>query len=164
VLVDDVERLLEYVPIGPRFSNQVLQTLMVCIKRVPPSEGRKIMVIATTSNLRVLQDMDMKTSFKVIARVPLVETADAVRRVFEAMQVKAEGSDLDRMIKDCTVPIGIKQLIEVIEMARGAKVEGSGSPLPMSYARFMECLQVKGLTRRDKDNSLDVKDEFFRKS
>ncbi|XP_016059413.1 PREDICTED: vesicle-fusing ATPase isoform X4 [Miniopterus natalensis] len=36
VVVDDIERLLDYVPIGPRFSNLVLQALLVLLKKAPP--------------------------------------------------------------------------------------------------------------------------------
>lgn len=36
VVVDDIERLLDYVPIGPRFSNLVLQALLVLLKKPPP--------------------------------------------------------------------------------------------------------------------------------
>ena len=32
IILDDLERLLEYVPIGPRFSNTMLQTLQVCVR------------------------------------------------------------------------------------------------------------------------------------
>ena len=48
VVLDDVERLVEYVAIGPRFSNIVLQALLVLVKRQPPP-GRRILVIATSS-------------------------------------------------------------------------------------------------------------------
>lgn len=34
-MLDDLERLLEYVRIGPRFSNLVLQTLLTCVKKQP---------------------------------------------------------------------------------------------------------------------------------
>jgi hypothetical protein len=75
----------EYVPIGPRFSNSVLQTLLVLLKKVPPQQevwllcilplfppassnrffalqgkSRKLMVIATTSNPKILEDMQMQ--------------------------------------------------------------------------------------------------------
>lgn len=43
-MLDDVERLLEYVAIGPRFSNAVLQTLLVLVKKQPPA-GRKLFVV-----------------------------------------------------------------------------------------------------------------------
>jgi vesicle-fusing ATPase len=36
IVVDNIERILEYVPIGPRFSNGVLQTLLVLLKKNPP--------------------------------------------------------------------------------------------------------------------------------
>ena len=40
IILDDIERLLEYVSIGPRFSNSILQTLLVLVKRVPPEVGK----------------------------------------------------------------------------------------------------------------------------
>ena len=36
IVLDDVERLLEYVPIGPRFSNAILQVLLILLKKQPP--------------------------------------------------------------------------------------------------------------------------------
>ena len=54
IVLDDIERLLEYVAIGPRFSNLVLQTLLVLLKRQPPP-GRKLFVAGTTSLGLVMQ-------------------------------------------------------------------------------------------------------------
>lgn len=42
VVVDDIERLLDYVPIGPRFSNLVLQALLVLLKKPPPKVGQRL--------------------------------------------------------------------------------------------------------------------------
>ncbi len=58
IILDDIERLLEYVAIGPRFSNVVLQTLLVLIKRMPPF-GRKLLVIGTTSQGDVSESMGL---------------------------------------------------------------------------------------------------------
>ncbi len=44
VVIDDIERLIDYVAIGPRFSNSILQTLAVYL-RMPPPKGRKLLVI-----------------------------------------------------------------------------------------------------------------------
>jgi vesicle-fusing ATPase len=49
VLVDCVERILDWVPIGPRFSNSVLQTLLVLFKKAPP-KGNKLLILCTTTN------------------------------------------------------------------------------------------------------------------
>ncbi|CAG0913410.1 unnamed protein product [Notodromas monacha] len=48
VIVDNVERLLDYGPIGPRYSNIMLQALLVLLKQQPP-KGRKLLVICTSS-------------------------------------------------------------------------------------------------------------------
>jgi hypothetical protein len=45
IFIDDLE--LDYVSIGPRFSNTVLQTLLVLLKKLPPDEGRRLLVIGT---------------------------------------------------------------------------------------------------------------------
>ena len=54
IVLDDIERLLEYVAIGPRFSNAVLQTLLVLLKKAPPA-GRKLFVVGTTGLGLVMQ-------------------------------------------------------------------------------------------------------------
>eukprot|EP00163_Fabomonas_tropica_P023764 TRINITY_DN411_c0_g1_i1.p1 TRINITY_DN411_c0_g1~~TRINITY_DN411_c0_g1_i1.p1 ORF type:complete len:330 (+),score=75.30 TRINITY_DN411_c0_g1_i1:133-1122(+) len=60
IVLDDIERLIEYIRAGPRFSNTVLQALMVLIKK-PPPVGRKLLILATTSNRRML-DEDLGTN------------------------------------------------------------------------------------------------------
>jgi vesicle-fusing ATPase len=54
IILDNIERLIEYVHVGPRFSNLVLQTLLVYIKKLPPTKDRKIMIIGTTSKAHTL--------------------------------------------------------------------------------------------------------------
>ena len=48
ILVDNIERLLDYGAIGPRYSNLTLQALLVLLNKQPP-KGRKLLVICTTS-------------------------------------------------------------------------------------------------------------------
>ena len=36
IVVDDIERLLDYAPIGQKYSNTILQTLLVFLKKLPP--------------------------------------------------------------------------------------------------------------------------------
>jgi vesicle-fusing ATPase len=49
LILDDIERLIEFIHFGPRFSNTILQALMVSIKKSPPDTNRKLMIIGTTS-------------------------------------------------------------------------------------------------------------------
>merc|ERR1711936_524499 len=62
VVVDNIERLLDYGPIGPRYSNLTLQALLVLLKKSPP-KGRRLLVICTTSRKEVLEQMEMLTTF-----------------------------------------------------------------------------------------------------
>lgn len=48
IVVDNIERLLDYGPIGPRYSNLTLQALLVLLKKEPPA-GRKLLVLCTSS-------------------------------------------------------------------------------------------------------------------
>jgi len=54
IVLDDIERLIEFIHIGPRFSNAVLQALLVLIKKRPPNPERKLMIIGTTSMKSIL--------------------------------------------------------------------------------------------------------------
>lgn len=54
VVVDDIERLLDYVPIGPRFSNLVLQALLVLLKKAPPKvRGRRFLLFRCDVSLEM---------------------------------------------------------------------------------------------------------------
>ena len=70
VVLDDLERLLEYVPIGPRFSNEALQTLLVLLAKVPPN-GRRLLVIATTSKPDIIADVGLTPIFQTKMTVPV---------------------------------------------------------------------------------------------
>src|SRR5205807_10410793 len=71
VIVDNVERILEFVPIGPRFSNPILQTLLVLLRKQPP-QGRRLLIIATTTERSVLAQMDLLNAFDADIAVPNV--------------------------------------------------------------------------------------------
>merc|ERR1712045_519652 len=68
ILVDNVERLLDYGPIGPRYSNLTLQSILVLLKKNPP-KGKRLLVICTTSRREVLQQMEMLSAFTAVLHV-----------------------------------------------------------------------------------------------
>merc|ERR1719420_684755 len=67
VVLDEIERLLEYVPIGPRFSNVCLQALLVLLKRKPPP-GHKLFVLGTTSSTDVMSCMGLEAAVNLLDR------------------------------------------------------------------------------------------------
>ncbi|XP_068119504.1 vesicle-fusing ATPase isoform X2 [Hyperolius riggenbachi] len=118
VVVDDIERLLDYVPIGPRFSNLVLQALLVLLKKAPP-QGRKLLIIGTTSRKDVLQEMEMLDAFSTTVRVPNICLGE---QLMEALELLGSFKDNERSIiaqhvKGKKVHIGIKKLLMLIEMS-----------------------------------------------
>nr|XP_023670089.1 vesicle-fusing ATPase isoform X2 [Paramormyrops kingsleyae] len=118
VVVDDIERLLDYVPIGPRFSNLVLQALLVLLKK-PPPRGRKLLIIGTTSRKDVLQEMEMLDAFSTTIPVPNISTGE---QLVEALELLGSFKDKERAmiakeVKGKSIWIGIKKLLMLIEMS-----------------------------------------------
>lgn len=117
IILDDIERLLEYVNIGPRFSNLILQTLLVLLKRIPP-KGRKLLIIGTTGAADVLNDMGMIDVFNVNLHVPELKSAD-IRKVLVSLDVFS-AHDLDNAVT-ALHQLSIKKLLMVVEMAAQGK-------------------------------------------
>ncbi|XP_072926811.1 vesicle-fusing ATPase [Hemitrygon akajei] len=118
VVVDDIERLLDYVPIGPRFSNLVLQALLVLLKKSSP-HGRKLLIIGTTSRKDVLQEMEMMDVFSTTIHIPNISTGE---QLMEALELLGRFDDRERTritqhVKGKPVWIGIKKLMMIIEMS-----------------------------------------------
>lgn len=82
IVVDNLERLLDYGPIGPRYSNLTLQALLVLLKKQPP-KGRKLLILCTSSRRQVLEDMEMLSAFTTILHVPNLSKPEHVIAVLE---------------------------------------------------------------------------------
>ncbi|KAL2078118.1 hypothetical protein ACEWY4_025803 [Coilia grayii] len=118
VVVDDIERLLDYVPIGPRFSNLVLQALLVLLKKPPPN-GRKLLIIGTTSRKDVLQEMEMLDAFSTKIHVPNISRGEHLVEALEMLGSfqEKERAVIAKEVKGKSVWIGIKKLLMLIEMS-----------------------------------------------
>lgn len=82
IVVDNIERLLDYGPIGPRYSNLTLQALLVLLKKQPP-KGRKLLILCTSSRRQVLEDMEMLSAFTSVLHVPNLSSPQHVMAVLE---------------------------------------------------------------------------------
>ncbi|KAG0566788.1 hypothetical protein KC19_7G089800 [Ceratodon purpureus] len=116
IILDDIERLIEYVPIGPRrFSNLILQTLLVLVKRNPP-KGKKLLVIGTTSCERaIVEDMGFLKAFNVHFEVPTLKPTDMVEVLKQ--QNFFYSWDIDNAVEALGSEIPIKRLLKLMEMA-----------------------------------------------
>ncbi len=119
IILDDIERLLEYVPIGPRFSNSVLQTILVLLKK-PPPEGRRLFVMGTTSNGMVMEDMDVTSTFNVQIHVPQLDRSE-MKRVLVHQRAFASEAETDVAVQELPDHTSIKRLLLLLDLARQAQ-------------------------------------------
>lgn len=117
VVVDNIERLIDYGPIGPRYANMTLQALLVLLKKMPP-KGRKLLVIATTSRKQVLDDLEMIPAFTDVLHVPNLSRPEHVSAVARASGViPAAGlKQLESQLSGRTANIGVKKLLGLLDM------------------------------------------------
>lgn len=50
IVIDNIERLIEFVHAGPDFNNHVVQTLMTLIQKIPPNPDCRLLIVGTSSN------------------------------------------------------------------------------------------------------------------
>ncbi|KAL1464946.1 hypothetical protein WDU94_004546 [Cyamophila willieti] len=121
ILVDNIERLLDYGSIGPRYSNLTLQALLVLLKKEPP-RGKKLMVLCTSSRRQVLEDMEMLSAFTAVLHLPNLSTPEHLLNVIEESDVfsKKHVQEIARHLHQnkARVFVGIKKLLAFIDMAR----------------------------------------------
>lgn len=119
ILVDSIERLLDYGAIGPRYSNLVLQALLVLLKKEPP-KGRKLLVLCTSSRRQVLEEMEMLSAFTAVLHVPNLSLPEHLMAVLEETECfrREELTKIARKTEGRRVWIGIKKLLAYIDLAR----------------------------------------------
>lgn len=131
IVVDNIERLLEWVPIGPNFSNAVLQALLVLLARRPP-KGRRLLILATTSIRPMLVETQLQEVFDAELRVPPISTLESLDIVLREVQLFPTDEQRRRAMAQIEeagfgkntgqygtrLDVGIKKLLSMVEMAR----------------------------------------------
>jgi len=119
IVVDDIERFIEYSPLGPRYSNTVLQTLLVLFKTHPP-KNRRLMVMGTTSNEPLLEALGFIDCCDSVLSVPSVKSGSEVVTVLQQIQGFGK-ADLELIRREWQGSIEIKKLVTLAEMALASK-------------------------------------------
>lgn len=145
IFIDDIERIIEYTPVGCRFSNSVLQTLLILLRKPPPVEGRRLLVIATTSISHLLEDLQLNEAFNVTLHVSCLQSPEEYKAVLSAVDnCSFTESEVDQLSAAISKPIGIKQLLMVLEMARSNGEDEGEEGQKVNPMAFMECLITCG--------------------
>lgn len=138
ILVDNIERLLDYGPIGPRYSNLTLQALLVLLKKEPP-RGRKLLILCTSSRRQVLEDMEMLSAFTAVLHVPNLNKPEHMLAVVEESEAftKKEVKSIAKHLSGRRIFVGIKKLLALIDMARQTEEQ-------YRVAKFLSRLEEEG--------------------
>lgn len=96
---------------------------MVSLTQQPPS-GRRLLIIATTTQRAVLKQLDMYDSFDANILVPNVETYDELRFILEQTEsftpeeINRALQNIGGIVDDQRIGIGIKRILRGIENSK----------------------------------------------
>lgn len=139
IVLDDIERIIEYTPVGHRLMNSVLQTLLILLRKVPTAPSR-LLVVATTSISHLLEDLQLTAAFNVTLHVSLLQTPQEYFSIMKqyTSHVQIPDAKLTAIARVIQKPIAVKQLLMVLEMALaeyGTAIDANN---------FAQCLQTVG--------------------
>lgn len=139
IVIDDIDSIIEFSPIGPRFSNKILQACLVLMKTRPP-KGHRLAVFVTTcsrSNMDLV-GMTSRYFYKEIFLGPLTGM-DQVMKVAEgACKLKLELSaeereEADRFFEMRGHSVPVKRAIEALDIVVH---EAKGNPIHWKEIQF----------------------------
>jgi vesicle-fusing ATPase len=144
LFINDIERLIEFTPVGMRFSNVVLQTLLVLLRKTPPHPSR-MLIIGTTSVADLLQDLQLTSSFTVQLHVSMLQQPIEYARVLTeyANPALLSSRTIDEISRSIAKPLGVKTLLLALEMAQ-ADCEAEGTMSKVTVQGFLDCLITLG--------------------
>jgi len=125
IIVDSLERLLDYGPIGPRYSNLTLQALLVLLKKNPP-KGRRLLIICTTSRKEVLDQMEMLSVFTDVLHVSNLSSPQHLGAILSQNDAfsKQEVATIVNKLKGYRICIGVKKLLGLLDMVKQMEPQG----------------------------------------
>lgn len=146
IILDDLERLIEYVEIGKRFSNNILQAILVLIKRLPSKANHSVCILATSSNLEFLKEFGIYNQFNIKIEVPEItfkhKEDNEISNVFrQKLSTEVKGS----MGQKPNFRIPMKKLLFIINMF--SNIEGRNIE-----EKFNEGLRIVGNDNNDDDD------------
>jgi vesicle-fusing ATPase len=124
IVIDKIDALIEYSKVGPRFSNRILQSILVLLERSPP-KGHKLAVFVTTAKRSEMGFIGLEGQyFSVEVELKPMKTLEEILKVGkEAMNLDVQFSDDERREAERlfgtdgrnTVPV--KRAISAFELA-----------------------------------------------
>ncbi|KAI4858915.1 AAA-domain-containing protein [Hypoxylon rubiginosum] len=141
VILDSVEKIIDWNPIGPRFSNAVVQYLGAVLETRPP-KNRRLLIIATTSQRSMLDQHGVFAWDREIA-VPAVKDHRELQALLTASGKLSGPADINESLNELQtltgtqdVGIGVKAVFSALETALVR------DPLPISLAEDISAIMA----------------------
>ncbi|KAF2718480.1 AAA-domain-containing protein [Polychaeton citri CBS 116435] len=121
LILDEIELMIEWVNIGPRFSSTVLNAIKAQMTQKPP-KGRSLLTIVTSSERSVLHNLGMK--FNAEIAVPNVRTQEELYNIlassgqFSKEEAQKSIGDIQQVTGSDRLDFGIKQVLMAIQTAK----------------------------------------------
>ncbi|CAK7233246.1 transport between ER and Golgi ATPase protein [Sporothrix bragantina] len=118
LILGNIERLIEWNPVGPRLNNTMVQALLTLLNMAPPKNHR-LMIIGTTSSRSVLDQLELTGAFNFQVAVPAVADVRELAASLEKFKSFQDPADLNQAINTIVqnnngsdrVGVGIKQVL-----------------------------------------------------
>jgi vesicle-fusing ATPase len=145
LVLDDIERLIGFSPVGPAYSNAALQALLLLLRRPPPA-GRRMLVLATSSQPEAMSALGLGPAFGAALEVPGL---DAAERATLLRAAGAFGSDAEAHaaaeVAELPAETPLRRLLELLELARHHR--GGDESAPLQLDAFRATLQQFGVAQ-----------------
>lgn len=142
IFMNDLEHLMGYSPIGPRYQSLVLDAMYSLLSASPP-KGRKLLVICTSKRRSVLEELGLLSVFTAVIRVPYIAHQEDVKLVLdESAALSSEEVDsIMSHISNGRIFVGVKKLLGLLDSMRVMK----GVDSRKRVAAFVNLLEDEGI-------------------
>ncbi|KAK3941726.1 P-loop containing nucleoside triphosphate hydrolase protein [Diplogelasinospora grovesii] len=127
LIIDNIERIIEWNPVGLRLSNTILQAL-VTLLQAPPPKGHRLLILATTSQRSVIEQLDLAGAFDRQIPVPAVRDTQELKEVLKSVGAfDGNRQDIEEAVNMVVesnangggaVGVGIKTILTIAESAK----------------------------------------------
>jgi vesicle-fusing ATPase len=142
IVIDAIERLVDYSSLGPRFNNNVLQVMRNYLQRDPPNLDCRILVLVTSSSMTALTNLELLESFKVIVNAPMITKPEHVDNIFKLVDFKMDAKEVKELHFLLPRKLGIKNFLLMLDTVRKNPLAEEGGVTAQEFIKYCKSLAI----------------------
>ncbi|KXJ96509.1 P-loop containing nucleoside triphosphate hydrolase protein [Microdochium bolleyi] len=165
VILDRIETIIDWNPIGQRFSNAIVQYISSLLQTTPP-KGRRLLIVATTSR-RSMLDLHETLEFDREITVPTIQNLRELQQLLSATE-RIEDNDVQDTLNelretrgDEDVGVGVKAIFSALETAMVRKDMPLGSCLASELSEIIDQRNPRRVYNQGRQNQMEVDRDGF---